>query len=282
MFELKFVSFGNVRALVTFNTIICTKSIFFLLLSVLILLSSHLLSNSSIHQFGELGVGMFNGIQAVIFDCDGVLVDSEEMSCYALNVVFQNEFGIDIGTDYSNVIGASLRFALQYYLGKFNLSTEDIQHLADLKENTYYEMAKNRLTSFPNCEEFIRLLLQNVFLISVASSGSLKKIQFSLDKVNLSKYFSIVTSTLEVKHDKPAPDLFFLAASKLNVDSSSCLVIEDSVNGVRAAKNAGMQVAGFPGTFQKDLLIKEGAIYVKNGYSELIEKLNEYLRQANS
>jgi HAD superfamily hydrolase (TIGR01509 family) len=224
---------------------------------------------------------MFNGIQAVIFDCDGVLVNSEEISCYALNVVFQNEFGIDIGTDYSNVLGASLRFGLQYYLDKFNLSTADIPHLADLKENAYYEMAKNRLTSFPNCEEFIRLLLQNNFLISVASSGSLNKIQFSLDKVNLSKYFSIVTSTLEVKHGKPAPDLFFLAASKLNVAPSSCLVIEDSVNGVRAAKNAGMQVAGFPGTFQKDLLIKEGAIYVKNGYSELIEKLNEYLRQAN-
>jgi beta-phosphoglucomutase-like phosphatase (HAD superfamily) len=98
---------------------------------------------------------MFNDIQAVIFDCDGVLVDSEEMSCYALNVVFLNEFGIDIGTDCSNVIGASLKFSLQYYLDKFNLSTADIQHLADLKENAYYEVAKNRLISFPNCEEFI-------------------------------------------------------------------------------------------------------------------------------
>lgn len=223
-------------------------------------------------------MGLFHGIKAVIFDCDGVLVDSEEMSCYALNVVFQNEFGIDIGNDYSNVIGTSITFSLKYFLDKFNLSTAGIQHLADLKENAYYEMAKNRLTSFPNCEEFIRLLLQNNFLISVASSGSLKKIQFSLDKVKLSKYFSTVTSTFGVKHGKPAPDLFFLAASKLNVCPSSCLVIEDSVNGVRAAKSAGMQVVGFPGTFPKDLLIKAGATYVKNGYSELIEKLNEYLR----
>jgi HAD superfamily hydrolase (TIGR01509 family) len=242
-----------------------------------VLQSSHLLSKS-IHQFNELGVGMFTGIQAVIFDCDGVLVDSEAMSCYALNVVFQNEFGIDIGTNYSNIIGTSLKFSLQYYLNKFQLSTTNIQHLADLKETAYYEMAKKRLTSFPNCEEFIRLLLQNDYPVTVASSGSLNKIRFSLDAVNLSKYFSIVTSALEVKHGKPAPDLFFLAANKLSVKPSSCLVIEDSINGVRAATNAGMQVAGFPGTFQKDLLINEGAIYVKNGYSDLIEQLNEYLR----
>lgn len=219
---------------------------------------------------------MFIGIQAVIFDCDGVLVDSEDMSCHALNVVFQNEFGIDIGANYSDVIGTSLKFSLQYYLDKFHLFTSDLQYLANLKETAYYELAKNRLSSFPNCEEFIQLLLQHGYLISVASSGSRKKINFSLDSVNLSKYFSIITSTVEVNHGKPAPDLFFLAASKLNVDPSSCLVIEDSVNGVRSAKKAGMHVAGFPGTFQKDLLIKEGAIYIENGYSELIENLNEY------
>ena len=79
-------------------------------------------------------MSIFTGIQAVIFDCDGVLVDSEEMSCYALNIVFQNEFGIDIGTNYSDIIGTSLKFSLQYYLDKFHLSTSDIQHLAELKE----------------------------------------------------------------------------------------------------------------------------------------------------
>ena len=222
-------------------------------------------------------MSMFVGIRAVIFDCDGVLVDSEDMSCHALNVVFQNEFGIDIGTDYSDIIGTSLKFSLQYYLDKFHLSTPDLQYLGDLKENAYYTLAKNRLSSFPHCEEFIQLLLQHGFLISVASSGSLNKIQFSLDTVNLSRYFSIITSTVEVKHGKPAPDLYFLAARKLNVDPSSCLVIEDSVNGVRAANTAGMRVAGFPGTFQKDILINEGANYVENGYSELIENLNAYI-----
>ena len=139
-------------------------------------------------------------------------------------------------------------------------------------------MATNRLSSFPHCEEFIQLLLQNDFLLCVASSGSLKKIHFSLDTVSLSKYFSIIISAVEVRHGKPAPDLYYLAARKLNVDPSSCLVIEDSVNGICAARKAGMSVAAFPGTFQKDLLIKEGAIFIKNGYSELIEKLNEYLR----
>ena len=223
-------------------------------------------------------MSIFTGIQAVIFDCDGVLVDSEEMSCYALNIVFQNEFGIDIGTNYSDIIGTSLKFSLQYYLDKFHLSTSDIQHLAELKEKAYYEMATNRLSSFPHCEEFIQLLLQNDFLLCVASSGSLKKIHFSLDTVSLSKYFSIIISAVEVRHGKPAPDLYYLAARKLNVDPSSCLVIEDSVNGICAARKAGMSVAAFPGTFQKDLLIKEGAIFIKNGYSELIEKLNEYLR----
>jgi beta-phosphoglucomutase-like phosphatase (HAD superfamily) len=105
----------------------------------------------------------------------------------------------------------------------------------------------------------------------------LKKIHFSLDTVNLSKYFTLITSAVEVRHGKPAPDLYCLSARKLNVDPASCLVIEDSVNGICAAKKAGMSVVAFPGTFQKELLINEGAIFIKNGYSELIEKLNEFL-----
>ncbi len=219
-------------------------------------------------------VTIFNKVEAVIFDCDGVLVDSEKMSCNALNVVFEKVYNIDIGHDYTPVVGTSLNFALQYYLDKFELETENMEYLSQMKEKSYIDMAEKSLTSFTNCEKFLKLLISKGIKLTVASSGSMDKINFSLKKVNLIHYFDVIISSSEVKYGKPAPDLFVLAAKKIDVKPSRCLVIEDSINGVKSAIKARMRVIGFPGSFSRVQLENEGALYVKNGYEELIQHLS--------
>ncbi|MHA2170767.1 MAG: HAD family hydrolase [Candidatus Kariarchaeaceae archaeon] len=221
---------------------------------------------------------VFTEIQAVIFDCDGVLVDSEQMSCGALNVVFESVFGVDIGIDYSPVVGTSLESSLQYYLDKFDLKYDNIEDLATMKEEAYINMAKDSLLSFPNCVEFIQLLLQHNKRIAVASSGSHSKIKFSLTTVGLEKYFHIITSTTEVSHGKPAPDIFLLTAEKLQIRPSNCLVIEDSISGIQAAQAAGMRVVAFPGSFPNDQLIQTGAHLAETGYKWLTYQFNNSLK----
>ena len=129
-------------------------------------------------------------IEGVIFDCDGVLVDSESLSCYALNIVFENQFGVDIGNDYSEVLGTSVTYALEHLLKKNNIVEYDLTALVEEKEEAYFELASKKLKSFKNCERLIKLLIEKSIKIAVASSGTHNKIEFSLNKVNLLQYFN--------------------------------------------------------------------------------------------
>lgn len=210
-------------------------------------------------------------VEAVIFDCDGVLVNSEALSCYALNIVFEENFGIDIGSDYTPIIGTSLDFALNYYFKKFNVKDYDLEKLKIQKEKAYYSLAESKLDTFDLCESFIQLLRFRSIKMAVASSGSHEKIEFSLNKVDLLKYFDHRYSSHDVTKGKPHPDLFLHTAEKIGVIPSKCLVIEDSVNGIIAGVNAGMKVVGFPGSFPKEELLNAGATYIVKGYYDLIK-----------
>ncbi|MCE7736772.1 MAG: HAD family phosphatase [Candidatus Heimdallarchaeota archaeon] len=210
-------------------------------------------------------------IEAVIFDCDGVLVNSEALSCYALNVVFEENFGIDIGTNYSPIIGTSLDFALNYYFKKYDVKDYDIEELKLQKEKAYFSLAESELDTFDLCESFIQLLRFRSIKIAVASSGSHEKIEFSLNEVDLLKYFENRYSSQDVKNGKPHPDLFLHTAESIGVSPDKCLVIEDSVNGIIAGVNAGMNVIGFPGSFPNQDLMKAGATYLVKGYYELMK-----------
>jgi len=210
-------------------------------------------------------------VEAILFDCDGVLVDSEYLSTNALNIVFENEFNIDIGRDYTPVIGTSLATALKYYLDLHHIKEFDLDDLKLKKEQAYFQQAKERLRSFDGCDEFLTLVKKKGLKIAVASSGSHEKINFSLTTTGLKNYFEIFCSADDVMKGKPAPDLFIAAASKVGVSPEKCIVIEDSVNGIKATKAAKMYAIGFLGSFDQQTLFQAGADLVVNGYKNLIE-----------
>ena len=214
-----------------------------------------------------------NNIKGIIFDCDGVLVDSEKLSCGALNVVFEKYFNIDIGTDYSQIIGKSLKDSLGYYISTFQIkvpNTLDLQTLYQEKDASYQNLARNNLQPFSGVIELLEYLKQSLLQITVASSGTHEKIQFNLEQGKLQKYFSIITSADEVQHGKPNPDLFLLSAKKINLNPSNCLVIEDSVSGIKAAKAANMFTVGVTNTFDSKTLLEAGADKIVVKLDELI------------
>ncbi|QQN66489.1 HAD family hydrolase [Bradyrhizobium diazoefficiens] len=179
----------------------------------------------------------------IIFDCDGVLVDSELLSCRCLSEVLA-EFGIPL----------SLEQALELFLGRSTNAIE--QHYRDLGQvvpDDFLPRLKSRvLTTFAASLRPIPGVAAVVSELSmpfcVASSSDLDRVSLSLDVTGLAPHFGERLYTAQmVRHGKPAPDLFLHAAGKMQADAARTLVIEDSVSGVQAAKAAGMTVWGFVG-----------------------------------
>ena len=207
--------------------------------------------------------------EGLIFDCDGVLVDSEPFSCGTWNVIFEEQYNIDIGTNYNAILGKNLRDAAEYYSKKYNLpyDNETLKKLAQLKEDTYYRIAEGKLHPIPGVNRIIQDAINLNLKIAVASSGSINKINFNLSQAGLNDKFKNIISADDVKYAKPAPDIFLEAMNRLGIEPEKCIIIEDSLSGIKAAKLSGAFTIGLATTFLVENLY-EADLIIKN-YDEL-------------
>jgi HAD superfamily hydrolase (TIGR01509 family) len=180
----------------------------------------------------------------IIFDCDGVLVDSEIVS-FKVEAEMFAEIGIrlsahDLLTRFLGTSSASM-FAI---IGREN----DIKLPPDFAERAArrtLEVFDRELKPIPGIAELLADLPARK---CVASSSEPPRIRHSLSLAGILQHFEPhIFSATQVNHGKPAPDLFLLAAERMGVPPARCLVIEDSVAGVTAARAAGMTVLGFTG-----------------------------------
>ena len=179
----------------------------------------------------------------IIFDCDGVLVDSEVLSCGCLCDALARH-GVELGVDQALelFVGRSVVAVRQHYDALGRLLPDEFS--AELKARVR-EAFKTSLLPIAGVDAVLgRLRLP----ICVASSSDLDRVGFSLARTGLDGYFGdrLYTSQM-VQHGKPAPDLFLHAAAAMHAEAHRTLVIEDSASGVRAGKAAGMTVWGFVG-----------------------------------
>ncbi len=203
--------------------------------------------------------------EGLIFDCDGVLVDSEPFSCGTWNVIFEEQYNIDIGTNYNAILGKKLLDTAQYYSKKYNLpvDNETLKKLAQLKEDTYYRIAEGKLHPISGVNRIIQEAKDLNLKIAVASSGSINKINFNLSQAGLNKKFLNIVSADDVKHAKPAPDIFLEAMNRLEIEPKKCIIIEDSISGIKAAKSSGAFTIGISTTFppkklnEADMIIED-------------------------
>jgi HAD superfamily hydrolase (TIGR01509 family) len=186
--------------------------------------------------------------QAVVFDCDGVLVDSEVLVIEALTGVCSG-----IGLDYDAAVHCT-RFLGLEAAAIFEQLENDYRRQyakplpASFRQDCldrYRAAAEQRLNEVPGARAAIEALH---LPIAVASSSDLRSLNWKLDKTHLRDLFGDhVYSRDSVAHSKPAPDLYLHAARELDVAPEDCLVIEDSPNGIAAARAAGMTAWGFAG-----------------------------------
>ncbi len=182
------------------------------------------------------------GFDLVIFDCDGVLVDSERLAVRT-EVEILSELGwqltaTDIVERFVGRSAAYMHQEIERHLGR------SIDWEAEF-EPRYQEVFERELVAVPGVVEALDEIAAPV---CVASSGSHDKMQFTLGKTGLiDRFAGRIFSVDEVAHGKPAPDIFLFAAERMGASPDRCAVIEDSVSGVTAGLAAGMTVFAFAG-----------------------------------
>ncbi len=179
----------------------------------------------------------------LIFDCDGVLVDSEMLSC-RVDAELLTELGLPYTVDeiLRDFVGVSLKDQIARIKAErdFTLPADFAERL----NTTLYKRFETELQPIDGVREAILAL---PYPRCVASSSVLERIALSLRVTGLADLFDHLFSSTQVPRGKPAPDLFLHAARQMNADPRDCLVIEDSPAGVQAALAAGMKVIGFIG-----------------------------------
>lgn len=183
-------------------------------------------------------------LKLVIFDCDGVLIDSEVLMHRAL-IEALARYGVHMTCDE----------AIERYTGHpSNFEKEDIEaryHITlppecfEIRRSIVSELYKKELRPIPGVLDLVATLAINR---CVASGSMVERVENALEQVGLLPYFTpYIFSSQQVARGKPAPDVFLFAANKMGVDPASCLVIEDSAPGIQAAAAAGMRAFGFVG-----------------------------------
>lgn len=204
---------------------------------------------------------MSHTLHAVIWDLDGVIIDSAEEHRRAWQRM-AHEDGISFtDADFWATFGKRNDDIIPPHWGP--VSAERLQALADRKERYFREYIKNAAVALPGSMELMRGLHEAGFRQALASSTPGENIRLISDVLHLERYLTELVSGESVARGKPAPDIFLKAAADLHVLPSHSLVIEDAVAGIQAARAAGMRciaVAGerdLPGLRVADLVVHD-------------------------
>ncbi len=203
--------------------------------------------------------------KCIIFDCDGVLVDTEKIgNGILLEMAAEHGFEMNIEDAYRNFNGRNLKDCFRH------IEETIAKKLPEDFENEYrsrsFEAFKTKVTPIEGVFEFIEKL---EIPYCVASSGPVDKIRLNLEAVGLlDKFEGRIFSSYEINSWKPDPELFLHAAKEMGFEVKDCIVVEDSRAGVMAGTKGGFKVYGFANDYNAEDLEKEGAILF-NTYKEL-------------
>ena len=210
-----------------------------------------------------------NQFKAVIFDMDGVIVDSESRHERAyLEVVRKLGYGNTHGLRFADYVGRSDEELWVDFIARHS-PPQPAEELLALKTQCVVEILRREQPVFDGVAELIEKLAAR-YELALASGSERPIVQEVLKLKRLARFFSVVVTSSEVKHGKPAPDIFLRAAELLKVAPGSCCVVEDSKPGVAAGLAADMQVIAITNTHPAEEL--QHATHVVGTYPE-IERL---------
>ncbi len=228
-------------------------------------------------------------LKAIIFDCDGVIVDSEPHHLKAFQVVLKAE-GIVLTRQeyYEKYLALDDKGLFETILAKHDRPVDNkiLKRLILQKMPVYKKLSGEELYLYPGVVDFIKAA-QGVYHLAVASGAFRGEIKFALDKGGVRSAFPVIVSAQDVRQGKPHPESFLTALAKLNallregsaIEPSECVVIEDSLHGVEAARSAGMRCLAVTSSYPREMLVGK-ADRVVDDLTELVPKDLEALCQA--
>ena len=210
-------------------------------------------------------------IKAVLFDMDGLMVDTESLSTEAF-INSAKAQGYNMTKEETlKVLGFTKANIYQFWIDYFQGTNVDGKKLVDdhyeYIENVLYTVGPEKM---PYVEELLKYLRENNYKIAVASSSDTADIKNNLEKTKLEKYIDEIASGAEVENGKPAPDVFLLATKRLGVDPKDCLILEDSKAGIKAGKASGAMVFMVPDMFTVDKECEDTADRILTNLGEVI------------
>lgn len=210
-----------------------------------------------------------NSFELVIFDCDGVLVDSETIT-NALMVDMLKPFGVVFNRqEYINrYVGIKLEDCIDQISELFDVNFPS-SFISD-----YHQIALELLDQNVKAIEGVQNLIERLTVpFCLASNSHEAKVKLMLERTDLLPFFKgKIFSSTSVSKPKPAPDVYLLAARTMGIKPEECAVIEDTPVGIRAGKAAGMTVYGYEGLFSGSLLLDAGADVVFDHMDQLFLK----------
>ena len=204
-----------------------------------------------------------NTLRGIIFDMDGVLVDSEPFICEAAMRMFEATYGqIVKREDFAPFVGAGEDRFIGGVAEKYGISLSMPRDKFRTYE-IYLDIIRGRLDPLPGAVGFVKLVKQRGLKSAVATSADRVKMEGNLREIKLSPAdFDAIITGDDVAKKKPDPEIFLLAAMRLDAQPAECLVIEDAPNGIAAAKAAGCRCLGLTSSFSEQTLRDAGADFV--------------------
>jgi len=213
---------------------------------------------------------------AVIFDMDGVLVDTEPVICEAA-ILGLKEYGVTaIPDDFKPFIGAGEDRFIGGVAQKHGLVYKpEMKHRV---YEIYLEIVKDKIKVFEGVHDLLKLLNEKRVPMALGSSADRIKVDANLKSAGIPmELFTVIISAENVKDKKPAPEVFLKSAQEMGINPADCVVVEDAVNGIAAARAAGMKCIAVASTFSKEQLLIANPDYICNDIPDVQQKLIELI-----
>lgn len=214
-----------------------------------------------------------NYIKFVIFDMDGVLINSEPVTVKAALRAL-SEIGISaMPDDFKPFIGAGEDKFITEICKKHkkdNMIAQTTRRMYELFNQSVFK----DLTVYPSSHKVISALKKSGFHLCIASSAAAEKLAVSLKAADIDpELFDVIITGSDVSEKKPSPEIYFTAMDELDADPEECIIIEDAINGIRAAMASGAFCFGVTTSFSKEMLEKEGPDFIGDDIIELLDVL---------